>query len=69
MPSSLTDAARRGAIPDRKRYSRIPEVLPIPDLIDGPRDAGPIVGYYCIVNDPDGNLVEFSHGQSLGPGP
>jgi len=36
-------------------------------LRDGPRDAGPIVGYYCIVSDPDGNLVEFSHGQSLGP--
>ena len=36
-------------------------------LDDGPRDAGPIVGYYCIVHDPDGNLVEFSHGQSLGP--
>jgi catechol 2,3-dioxygenase-like lactoylglutathione lyase family enzyme len=36
-------------------------------LSDGPRDAGPIVGYYCIVQDPDGNLVEFSHGQALGP--
>lgn len=35
-------------------------------LVDGPTDAGPIVGYYCIVRDPDGNLVEFSHGQSLG---
>jgi len=35
-------------------------------LVDGPTDAGPIVGYYCIVSDPDGNLVEFSHGQSLG---
>jgi len=33
---SLTDAARRNAtvIPERKRYSRIPEVLPIPDLIE-----------------------------------
>jgi len=36
-------------------------------LIEGPRDAGSIVGYYCIVRDPDGNLVEFSHGQALGP--
>jgi len=35
-------------------------------LAEGPTDAGPIVGYYCIVRDPDGNLVEFSHGQSLG---
>ena len=30
------------------------------------RDAGPVVGYLCIVEDPDGNWVEFSHGQSLG---
>ena len=26
------------------------------------------VGYYCGVNDPDGNCVEFSYGQPLGPG-
>ena len=35
-------------------------------LTEGPVDAGPIVGYFCIVRDPDGNSVEFSHGQSLG---
>ena len=26
------------------------------------------VGYYCGVRDPDGNMVEFSYGQPLGPG-
>ena len=26
------------------------------------------VGYYCGVTDPDGNIVEFSYGQPLGPG-
>jgi catechol 2,3-dioxygenase-like lactoylglutathione lyase family enzyme len=26
------------------------------------------VGYYCAVRDPDGNFVEFSYGQPLGPG-
>ncbi len=26
------------------------------------------VGYYCGVRDPDGNHVEFSYGQPLGPG-
>ena len=38
---SLTDAARRNAtvVPERKRYSRIPEVLPIPDLIELQRDS------------------------------
>jgi catechol 2,3-dioxygenase-like lactoylglutathione lyase family enzyme len=30
-------------------------------------DAYP-VGYYCGVRDPDGRVVEFSHGQPLGPG-
>ena len=32
-----------------------------------PRDAGPIVGYFCMLRDPDGNSVEFSFGQALGP--
>ena len=31
-----------------------------------PRDAGSVVGYYCGVADPDGNMVEFSYGQRLG---
>lgn len=25
-------------------------------------------GYFCVLLDPDGNAVEFSHGQPLGPG-
>ena len=31
-----------------------------------PVDAGEIVGYFCGVADPDGNMVEFSYGQELG---
>ena len=31
-----------------------------------PTDAGPIVGYYCGLPDPDGNRVEFSFGQRSG---
>jgi len=31
------------------------------------RDAGPVVGYFCIVEDPDGNWVEFSFGQPINP--
>lgn len=31
-----------------------------------PRDAGPYAGYFCGFCDPDGNVVEFSHGQPLG---
>jgi catechol 2,3-dioxygenase-like lactoylglutathione lyase family enzyme len=33
-----------------------------------PRDGGPVVGYFCILRDPDGNAVEFSHGQTIDPG-
>lgn len=36
-------------------------------LMQGPADAGPIVGYFCMLRDPDGNLVEFSHGQPINP--
>ena len=31
-----------------------------------PMDGGAIVGYFCGVADPDGNMVEFSCGQRLG---
>lgn len=34
-------------------------------LIDGPVNAGPIVGYYCTIADPDGHHVEFSWGQAI----
>ena len=37
----------------------IPNVWP-------PTDGGPIVGYFCGIPDPDGNMVEFSYGQELG---
>jgi catechol 2,3-dioxygenase-like lactoylglutathione lyase family enzyme len=30
-----------------------------------PRDMAAHVGYICAVNDPDGNVVEFSHGQEV----
>jgi catechol 2,3-dioxygenase-like lactoylglutathione lyase family enzyme len=32
-----------------------------------PAYAGPVVGYFCIVDDPDGNHVEFSYGQPINP--
>jgi catechol 2,3-dioxygenase-like lactoylglutathione lyase family enzyme len=36
-------------------------------LVQGPTDAGRIVGYLCMLRDPDGNLVEFSYGQPINP--
>jgi len=29
-------------------------------LADGPKYSGPVVGYWCEIRDPDGNLLEFS---------
>ncbi len=37
-------------------------------LVWPPREEPPPVGYYCGVRDPDGNCIEFSFGQPLGPG-
>ena len=37
-------------------------------LLWEPRDEPYPVGYYCGLRDPDGNAVEFSYGQPLGPG-
>ena len=34
--------------------------------ITGPVEGGPVVGYYCMLMDPDGIWVEFSYGQSVG---
>jgi catechol 2,3-dioxygenase-like lactoylglutathione lyase family enzyme len=36
-------------------------------LVVEPVYAGPVVGYFCIVSDPDGNHVEFSCGQPINP--
>jgi catechol 2,3-dioxygenase-like lactoylglutathione lyase family enzyme len=37
-------------------------------LVWEPREEAYPVGYYCGLRDPDGNYVEFSFGQPLGPG-
>jgi catechol 2,3-dioxygenase-like lactoylglutathione lyase family enzyme len=36
-------------------------------LVLEPLDGGPIVGYFCLIADPDGNHVEFSYGQPINP--
>ena len=37
-------------------------------LVWPPREEAFPVGYYCGLRDPNGNYVEFSYGQPLGPG-
>lgn len=36
-------------------------------LVLEPVEGGPIVGYFCLIEDPDGNHVEFSFGQPINP--
>ena len=35
-------------------------------LINGPRDAGPPIGYLASIRDPDGHTLEVSFGQEVG---
>lgn len=35
-------------------------------LVSAPRDAGPPVGYWAYLRDPDGNTLELAHGQEVG---
>lgn len=34
-------------------------------LVEGPTDLGGSVGYFAVVREPSGHLVEFTHGQPL----
>jgi hypothetical protein len=33
--------------------------------VEGPTDYGGSVGYFALVREPSGHLVEFTHGQPL----
>jgi catechol 2,3-dioxygenase-like lactoylglutathione lyase family enzyme len=35
-------------------------------LLEGPLDFGPPVGYWAFIGDPDGHVLEVSHGQDVG---
>jgi catechol 2,3-dioxygenase-like lactoylglutathione lyase family enzyme len=54
--------ASRGEVDEAAAAGRADGVLRLE-----PADGGPIVGYFCILEDPDGNQVEFSHGQPINP--
>lgn len=57
---ALDSRAAVDAVADRARADGL--------LVWPPREEPYPVGYYCGVRDPDGNSVEFSYGQPLGPG-
>jgi catechol 2,3-dioxygenase-like lactoylglutathione lyase family enzyme len=56
------------AVENREEVDAIYERAKVDGLTGlwAPVDAGPIVGYYCGLPDPDGNMVEFSYGQRIG---
>jgi catechol 2,3-dioxygenase-like lactoylglutathione lyase family enzyme len=57
------------AVQSREEVDRIASVARSNgDLLWEPRDEPYPVGYYCGLRDPNGNSVEFSYGQPLGPG-
>ncbi len=56
------------ACPDRAGVERLAEKAKAQGRLIWPvTDAPPPLGTFCGVEDPDGNLVEFSFGQPLGP--
>ena len=57
---ALESQAAVDAIADRARAAGY--------LVWEPREEPYPVGYYCGIRAPDGNMVEFSYGQPLGPG-
>ena len=50
----------------RAEVDRIAELARARDiLVEPPTDVGGVVGYFIMVRDPDGHLVEFTYGQPL----
>lgn len=77
----LMDGGRNLALPDDD-YRHFGFAMPSREAVDDlaeranargelvwpPREEPFPVGYYCGLQDPNGNYVEFSYGQPLGPG-
>ena len=65
-----TDFSHLGfAVASREAVDAVAERARCEGLLEWePREEPYPVGYYCGLRDPDGNFVEFSFGQPLGPG-
>jgi catechol 2,3-dioxygenase-like lactoylglutathione lyase family enzyme len=51
----------RDAVDERCALARAEKRLRL-----GPTDAGPPMGYWALIADPDGHMLEVSHGQDVG---
>ena len=69
-PQSEDDYGHLGfAVESRQGVDRIAERGRREGILVWPPTEAPYpVGYFCAVRDPNGNVVEFSFGQPLGPG-
>lgn len=57
------------ALASKQAVDDIAKMASMENILAWPCEQEPYpVGYYCGVKDPDGNFVEFSYGQPLGPG-
>ncbi|MEW6997067.1 VOC family protein [Colwelliaceae bacterium BS250] len=57
------------ALASKQAVDDIAELASTENILAWPCKQEPYpVGYYCGIKDPDGNFVEFSYGQPLGPG-
>jgi len=57
------------AVKSKEEVDRLAKLAQEKDcLFWSPRQEDYPVGYYCGVVDPNGNVIEFSYGQPLGPG-
>ncbi|MBI1180602.1 MAG: VOC family protein [Alphaproteobacteria bacterium] len=69
-PQAENDYSHLGfALPSREAVDEIAARAKADGILAWPprQEAYP-VGYYCGIRTPDGNVVEFSHDQPLGPG-
>lgn len=66
--SSLRSPAHLGvACESRAEIDRLSErARAASRLLEGPCDYGPPVGYWAFIADPDGHVLEVSHGQDVG---
>jgi catechol 2,3-dioxygenase-like lactoylglutathione lyase family enzyme len=68
VESPLRPSAHLGvACATHEEIDRLAELAREQDrLISGPEDAGPPVGYWVFIRDPDGHTLELSYGQEVG---
>ena len=68
VPAPLRSPAHLGvALSSRAEVDRLCDLAREEGLLlEGPHDAGPPVGYWAMLSDPDGHTLEIAFGQQVG---